>query len=99
MVQVDPEPEPEPTIIQNLMVQVEPEPEPEPTKKEKVTDVRLPTHLVPEKYRLKLVPFIIKDNFTIKGYVEVEICSVIKFLLQNCYSLKNTLRRKKCINI
>jgi hypothetical protein len=38
---------------------------------EKVTDVRLPRHLVAEKYKLKLIPFIIPGNFTIKGSVEV----------------------------
>ncbi len=38
---------------------------------EKVTDVRLPRHLVAEKYKLKLIPFIIPGNFTIKGFVEV----------------------------
>ena len=54
------------------------EPEPEPSKeskpatyKPKVTNVRLPTHLVPLKYKLELVPFIIPDNFTIRGYAEV----------------------------
>eukprot|EP00088_Acartia_fossae_P031208 TRINITY_DN3213_c0_g1_i1.p1 TRINITY_DN3213_c0_g1~~TRINITY_DN3213_c0_g1_i1.p1 ORF type:complete len:964 (+),score=231.16 TRINITY_DN3213_c0_g1_i1:49-2940(+) len=40
-------------------------------KKDKVTDVRLPLHLVPEQYNLRLVPFIIPDNFTIKGDVEI----------------------------
>ena len=46
----------------------EPEPEPQPAK---VTDVRLPTHLEPLTYRLELVPFIIPDNFTIRGLVEI----------------------------
>jgi len=45
---------------------------------QKVTDVRLPRHLVPKKYTLSLVPFIIPDNFTIKGYVEVEMEAVSK---------------------
>ena len=54
----------------------EPEPEPEPEQsssacKPKVTDVRLPSHLVPLNYKLDLVPFIILDNFTIRGYAEV----------------------------
>lgn len=39
--------------------------------KAKVTDVRLPRHLVPEQYDLKLTPFIIPDNWTINGYVEI----------------------------
>jgi len=51
----------------------EPEPEPGSQAKEKVTDVRLPTHLIPELYTLQLVPFIIPDNFTIRGYVEIEM--------------------------
>ena len=37
----------------------------------KVTDVRLPTHLAPIHYQLRLVPFIIPDNFTIKGNVAI----------------------------
>jgi len=53
------------------------EPEPEPASK-KVTDVRLPRHLVPKKYTLSLTPFIIPNNFTIKGYVEVEMEAVEK---------------------
>jgi len=53
---------------------VEPEPEPEPgSQKAKVTDVRLPTHLIPELYTIHLTPFIIPDNFTIRGYVEIEM--------------------------
>jgi hypothetical protein len=58
----------------------EPEPEPEPSKdsespakKAKVTDVRLPRHLVPVNYKLELVPFIIPDNFSIRGYAEVSV--------------------------
>ena len=39
----------------------------------KVTDVRLPSHLEPVNYNLDLVPFIIPDNFTIRGYVEIEV--------------------------
>jgi len=39
--------------------------------KAKVTDVRLPRHLVPEQYDLQLTPFIIPDNWTINGYVEI----------------------------
>jgi len=39
----------------------------------KVTDVRLPSHLEPVNYKLDLVPFIIPDNFTIRGYVEIEV--------------------------
>ena len=43
-----------------------------------MTDVRLPRHLVPVKYTLSLIPFIIPDNFSIKGYVEVEMEAVEK---------------------
>jgi len=56
-----------------------PEPEPEPASsavKKKVTDVRLPRHLRPEIYRVELVPFIIPDNFTIQGYVEIEMTCI-----------------------
>ncbi|XP_023324912.1 aminopeptidase N [Eurytemora carolleeae] len=49
------------------------EPEAEPSSHVKVTDVRLPRHLVPESYRLKLIPFIVPDNFTIRGYVEIDM--------------------------
>ena len=55
----------------------EPTAEPEPTaaagKHKKVTDVRLPRHLSPELYTLELVPFIIPDNFTIRGNVEIRM--------------------------
>ena len=37
----------------------------------KLTDVRLPRHLVPLKYKLELVPFIVPDNFTIRGFAQV----------------------------
>jgi len=57
-----PEPEPEP----------EAEPEPGPAKA-KVRDVRLPRHLVPVNYKLELVPFIVPDNFSIRGYAEIEM--------------------------
>ena len=39
----------------------------------KVKDVRLPTHLEPLHYNLELVPFLIPDNFTIRGQVEIEV--------------------------
>jgi hypothetical protein len=32
-----------------------------------VTNILLPGHLVPEKYHLELVPFIVPGNFTIRG--------------------------------
>lgn len=41
--------------------------------KPKVTDVRLPLHLIPMKYKVQLVPFIIPDNYTIKGYTEIQM--------------------------
>ena len=34
-------------------------------------DVRLPSHLKPLHYRVSLVPFIIPNNFTIKGSVTI----------------------------
>jgi len=54
----------------------EPKAEPEPApKSDKVTDATLflPTHLVPLVYRLRLIPFIMPDNFTVKGDVEIEM--------------------------
>lgn len=39
----------------------------------KVRDVRLPRHLEPLHYNLELVPFLIPDNFTIRGRVEIEV--------------------------
>ena len=35
--------------------------------------MRLPTHLEPISYRLSLIPFLVPDNFTIAGYVDIEI--------------------------
>ena len=43
------------------------------TQVAKVTDVRLPRHLEPLHYNLELVPFLIPDNFTIRGGVEIEV--------------------------
>lgn len=52
----------------------EPVAEPEPQQKSaKVTDVRLPVHLEPIKYKLELVPFIIPNNFTIRGNVKIQV--------------------------
>ena len=36
-----------------------------------VQDFRLPRHLIPELYNVKLVPFIIPDNFTIRGHLDL----------------------------
>ena len=56
------------------VAEAEPTREPDSTTAEaKVTKVRLPTHLVPVNYKLELVPFIIPDNFSIRGYAEVSI--------------------------
>ena len=45
--------------------------------KSKVRDVLLPGHLRPVNYKLELVPFIIPDNFTIRGSVEIEISCLV----------------------
>ena len=37
----------------------------------KVRDVRLPRHMKPELYNLQLLPFIIPENFTIDGHLEL----------------------------
>jgi len=36
-------------------------------------DVRLPTHIRPERYQVHLIPFIVEDNFTIAGHVEISL--------------------------
>jgi len=36
-------------------------------------DVRLPTNIKPSTYQLHLIPFIIPDNFTISGHVEIDV--------------------------
>ena len=47
------------------------------SSKTKVSDVLLPTHLKPIDYKLQLVPFIIPDNFTIRGSVEISLSCVV----------------------
>ena len=47
------------------------------SSKSKVSDVLLPRHLWPINYKLELVPFIIPDNFTIRGSVEIEISCLL----------------------
>ena len=47
------------------------------SSKSKVRDVLLPRHLNPINYKLELVPFIIPDNFTIRGSVEIEIACLL----------------------
>jgi hypothetical protein len=42
----------------------------------RVTDVRLPQHLVPQRYVVYLTPLLIVDNFTIPGHVDIEISVV-----------------------
>ena len=39
----------------------------------RVSDVRLPKHLKPEKYSVFLTPFITEGNFTIQGHVHIMI--------------------------
>jgi len=36
-------------------------------------DVRLPSNIKPSRYQLHLIPFIIPDNFSISGHVEIDI--------------------------
>ena len=39
--------------------------------------MRLPVHLKPDLYVVKLIPFVIPDNFTIKGHAEITMeCKV-----------------------
>ena len=43
----------------------------------KVKDVRLPGHLEPLHYSLELTPFLVPDNFTIRGQVEMEVLCLL----------------------
>ena len=36
-----------------------------------VRDMRLPRHIVPSAYNLSLTPFIIPDNYTIQGTIDI----------------------------
>ena len=45
--------------------------EQEPKVVKELIDMRLPKHLIPKKYKLQLIPFMVLNNFTIKGYAEV----------------------------
>ena len=36
-----------------------------------IQDLRLPTHLKPEKYTIELIPFVGLGNFTFQGHVEI----------------------------
>ena len=47
------------------------------SSKSKVGDVLLPRHLNPINYKLELVPFIIPDNFSIRGSVEIEVSCLV----------------------
>ena len=38
-----------------------------------VRDVRLPNSITPEKYNIYLTPFIVKDNYTIEGHVDITV--------------------------
>lgn len=40
-------------------------------KKEKMRNVRLPKSIVPDRYEIKLIPFIMENNFTFRGEVKI----------------------------
>jgi len=42
----------------------------------KDSDVRLPSNIRPVKYNIHLIPFIVPDNFSIAGHVEMELAVV-----------------------
>ena len=42
-----------------------------------VKDVRLPSHLSPISYNVSLIPFIISDNYTIRGSVIITLKAAI----------------------
>ena len=67
-----PEPVPEPQPAHEPKAEPEPEPEPEPPAK--VRDVRLPLHLIPEGYRVRLLPSLEEDgDFTFTGEVTLTL--------------------------
>ena len=35
--------------------------------------IRLPTYTIPQNYVIHLTPFIIENNFTIEGHVDIEV--------------------------
>lgn len=43
------------------------------TDKLRISDVRLPGDLKPTYYKLSLIPFLIPDNFTIDGHVDIDL--------------------------
>jgi len=54
-----------------------------------ITDVRLPRHIIPIHYTVRLLPFLEEDNFTTLGYVRIEMrCEVetSKIVLHNADS-------------
>ena len=60
--------------------------------------MRLPKHTRPQKYTIYLTPFIIKDNFTIQGHVDIDIIVTekkVKTLIlhsQDLNILENTVK-------
>ena len=38
-----------------------------------VDDIRLPRNLLPEKYTIRLTPYILEGNFTINGHVDIDL--------------------------
>jgi hypothetical protein len=42
----------------------------------RVSDIRLPRHLVPERYVVFLTPFLVVNNFTIQGHVDIQANAV-----------------------
>ena len=65
-----------PLILAVFALAASGEPESKLNTRIKVTYIRLPKHLFAVKYKLKLVPFIIPDNFSICGYAEVSFSIV-----------------------
>lgn len=43
----------------------------------RVSDVRLPLHLLPDKYNVFLTPYLVENNFTIQGHVDIEMKVVL----------------------
>ena len=60
-------------------------------------DIRLPGHLVPEKYKIELIPFIIPNNFTIRGKVLVHLNCVSPGKNVTLHSADMDLDRKSIV--
>ena len=61
----------------------------------RVSDVRLPRHLKPERYSVFLTPFLVEGNFTI----EVRSPKLSRFIVKNEHKLENQTRQLTDVRI